>query len=103
MSSFRAKNPVKSQTTFSAEIKQIFRSENFSIHPEILIDRSQSRSSTVKIGLEPAFNGDFLEQLYPFYPLAEEALPFAFITADWTDYLRDISNRLWHKPDKQYV
>ncbi|XP_058198501.1 uncharacterized protein LOC131314020 [Rhododendron vialii] len=55
------------------------------------------------MGFGPAFNGDFPESLYPFYPLAKEALPFDFITTDWTAYPKDIPNRLWHKPDKQYV
>ncbi|KAI8572767.1 hypothetical protein RHMOL_Rhmol01G0225900 [Rhododendron molle] len=93
MSSFRAKQPIKSQTTFSDKIKNIVRSENLSINPKVLIDCSQTCSSTVKMGLGPAFNGDFLEQLYPFYPLAEEALPFDFITADWTNVIDTVPYR----------
>ncbi|KAG5524877.1 hypothetical protein RHGRI_031523 [Rhododendron griersonianum] len=103
MSSFRAKQIVKSQTTFSDEIKNTIKSEKLPINLDILIDRTQTRSPTVKMGLRPAFNGDFPESLYPFYPLAEEALPFGYINADWTAYPRDIPNRLWHRPDKQYV
>ncbi|KAG5530073.1 hypothetical protein RHGRI_030440 [Rhododendron griersonianum] len=46
MSSFRAKQIAKSQTTFSDEIKNIIKSEKLPINLDILIDRAQTRSPT---------------------------------------------------------
>lgn len=56
-----------------------------------------------KMALGLAFVGEFPTSLSPYYPLAGGSLPFDSITPDWSQYHKASPNRLWPRPDKEYI
>lgn len=74
--------------------------EASSILTEILIPQPLAKSS---MALGPAFNGEFPASLSAYYPLYEGSLPFTSIKPDWSKYHKPSPNRLWPRPDTEYV
>lgn len=94
------KKMVTKKVDKATEVRKILRVEKIPTQPGVLIPDVESSSG---FALGPAFTGEFPPSLHPFYPLAEEGLPFKAITPNWSCYGKPIANRLWPKSDDLYI
>ncbi|KAG5523903.1 hypothetical protein RHGRI_030787 [Rhododendron griersonianum] len=87
-------------TSHATQVAQILEGEETHIHTEVLIPQEGAKS---EMALGPAFDGEFPASLFAYYPLAEDSLPFDSVVPNWTCYYKPNPNRLWPRPNKEYI
>lgn len=87
-------------SSLATQAMQVIEGEATPTHTEVLVPQAVAKSGMV---LGPAFDGEFPSSLFTYYPLAEDTLPFDSIVPDWSSYHKPNPNRLWPRPDKEYL
>lgn len=100
MASKKAASSSSKEANLTAQPQKIITDEEIHINtnPMIRVPAAKSRAT-----LGPCFEADCPPPLGGFHPYSEVSLPFGSIEPDWKEYHKERLNRLWPKPDKDYI